>query len=457
MLENPGRPLWASRLLPLPSGLISCYMCGWAQRLCLCGAADRRYYILSLRRSSPLDGEADGAAEPTPEESRTASTPEDGFMQGFTLKGGGLLGGATTQHAAGAMSGYTRQGLGTQALPPQRLCWCISAAMPSGVIAAYAIHKLLQPARLLRRARGPEGCHATGWCQVPPISCKRCAVLMERPVALFLVATDRQICIICMKAEPASSSKGVQGVSASKAMTSVLQASFVLPQKRQHDLCAGTQLHPADIATGQSLCCLLTPATAWRPSASRSSRGPCSARQPIIHHLPTCPQAPCSRIEAICKQKLRVDPATVLDPEVPQALAALVLQLQRAQEEAAAVGGAPTAMDPVADLKLNQLEVVQAVREHQQLMQVGQAGRCAGGKRLVMSKANRHLLLPVTCGMESIFLSTSGRLTAAFTCESVLWAVLRSQHAATEGHRDTWGQGCGRGGDKRWASHSRLH
>ena len=67
-----------------------------------------------------------------------------------------------------------------------------------------------------------------------------------------------------------------------------------------------------------------------------------------------------------------MDSATVLDPEAPQALSALVLQLQRAQEEAAAAGGAPPAMDPVADLKLNQLEVVQVVREHQQLMQVGQ-------------------------------------------------------------------------------------
>ena len=157
------------------------------------------------------------------------------------------------------------------------------------------------------------------------MSFKRCAILTWRLVILFLVATDCDTCINLFQAKPTS--------------------------KHSND---SAQHGPSKI-----LCAV---------------RHPCISLTLVQckHCLRFCLQAPCSRIEAICKQKLRVDPATVLDPEAPQALSALVLQLQRAQEEAAAVGGAPPAMDPVADLKLNQLEVVQVVREHQQLMQVGQ-------------------------------------------------------------------------------------
>ena len=43
-------------------------------------------------------------------------------------------------------------------------------------------------------------------------------------------------------------------------------------------------------------------------------------------------------IEAICKQKLRLDSDAVLDPDNKQALAAAVTQLQRSQEEAARYG-----------------------------------------------------------------------------------------------------------------------
>lgn len=42
-------------------------------------------------------------------------------------------------------------------------------------------------------------------------------------------------------------------------------------------------------------------------------------------------QVETSRIEAICKAKVRLNADTVLDPEAPQALAHVVRQLQRAQ------------------------------------------------------------------------------------------------------------------------------
>ena len=128
-------------------------------------------------------------------------------------------------------------------------------------------------------------------------------------------------------------------------------------------------------------------------------------------------------MEAICKVKHRVDADTVLDPEAPQALIALVRKLQSLQvrqhiiaryqltqecccspqpslafatcleqlqllcdvscvvsqacmllslqEEAEAEGASqPDMMDPIADLKLNQLDIVDAVRERQARLQV---------------------------------------------------------------------------------------
>ncbi len=77
-----------------------------------------------------------------------------------------------------------------------------------------------------------------------------------------------------------------------------------------------------------------------------------------------------NNVEGICKQKLRLDSEAVLGGDNQQALAVAVTQLQRSYEEAAAQGGDPPVLDPVADLKLNQLEVVDSVRERQKLMQV---------------------------------------------------------------------------------------
>ena len=81
-------------------------------------------------------------------------------------------------------------------------------------------------------------------------------------------------------------------------------------------------------------------------------------------------QVDADNIEAICKQKLRLDSEAVLDSDNQRAVAVAVTQLQRSYEEAAVQGGDPAVLDPVADLKLNQLEVVDSVRERQRLMQV---------------------------------------------------------------------------------------
>ena len=54
-----------------------------------------------------------------------------------------------------------------------------------------------------------------------------------------------------------------------------------------------------------------------------------------------------------------------------------------------------------------------------------------------MLRVNRKLLLPASCGRESVSLSISGRLTAAFTCQSVLWAVLRSRQSPPKGDMGT--------------------
>ena len=44
-----------------------------------------------------------------------------------------------------------------------------------------------------------------------------------------------------------------------------------------------------------------------------------------------CMQVDLGRIEAICRAKFKLDPDTVLDPEAPQSLIALVRKLQSLQ------------------------------------------------------------------------------------------------------------------------------
>lgn len=76
-------------------------------------------------------------------------------------------------------------------------------------------------------------------------------------------------------------------------------------------------------------------------------------------------------IEQICKERLKLDGDEVLNPQESQALAAAVRQLHGIEEAAAESGGQPPILDPEKDLKINQLDLVTAIRERQTLMQVG--------------------------------------------------------------------------------------
>lgn len=77
-------------------------------------------------------------------------------------------------------------------------------------------------------------------------------------------------------------------------------------------------------------------------------------------------------IEQICKERLKLDGDEVLNPQDPSALVAAVRQLQGIAEAATESGGEPVVLDPERDLKINQLDLVTAIRERQSLMQVGQ-------------------------------------------------------------------------------------
>lgn len=68
----------------------------------------------------------------------------------------------------------------------------------------------------------------------------------------------------------------------------------------------------------------------------------------------------------ICKVKIRVDGDAILGGD-SAALAAAVTSLVRVEEEAAAQGGDPPTLDPVADLRLNSLDLVGDFRRRAQL------------------------------------------------------------------------------------------
>lgn len=75
-------------------------------------------------------------------------------------------------------------------------------------------------------------------------------------------------------------------------------------------------------------------------------------------------------IEQICKERLKIDGDEVLNPHDSPALAAAVRQLQGAAEAALQSGNDLPNLDPERDLKINQLDLVTAIRERQSLMQV---------------------------------------------------------------------------------------
>lgn len=82
-------------------------------------------------------------------------------------------------------------------------------------------------------------------------------------------------------------------------------------------------------------------------------------------------QVVASDIEEICASKLKIDAEGILSNEIPAVLADAVRQLQRASETYADGGGAPPTLDPEKDLKINQFDLVQAIRERRRLVQVG--------------------------------------------------------------------------------------
>lgn len=81
-------------------------------------------------------------------------------------------------------------------------------------------------------------------------------------------------------------------------------------------------------------------------------------------------QVNATAIEQICKERLKLDGDEVMDPSNLQALSSTVGKLQRAAEAAQGAGGEVPILDPEKDLKINQLDMVTAIRERQQLMQV---------------------------------------------------------------------------------------
>jgi antiviral helicase SKI2 len=78
-------------------------------------------------------------------------------------------------------------------------------------------------------------------------------------------------------------------------------------------------------------------------------------------------ELPAAQLAAICKVKVRADAASVLAGDAA-ATAAAVAALAAVRDVAAAAGGDPPAMDPVADLKVASLELVGALRERSALL-----------------------------------------------------------------------------------------
>ena len=77
-----------------------------------------------------------------------------------------------------------------------------------------------------------------------------------------------------------------------------------------------------------------------------------------------------AQIEGICRSKLRVEAGAVLsEGSGPGAASAAVAELRRAADDAAAAsGGEPELLDPIADLKVSTLDLVTVIRERQTLL-----------------------------------------------------------------------------------------
>lgn len=77
-----------------------------------------------------------------------------------------------------------------------------------------------------------------------------------------------------------------------------------------------------------------------------------------------------AEIEEICSEKIPVDADAVLRGEDVGAVAAAVGQLQRFSERVGDAGGSLATLDPEKDLKINQFDMVQDIRERRRLQQV---------------------------------------------------------------------------------------
>ncbi len=79
-------------------------------------------------------------------------------------------------------------------------------------------------------------------------------------------------------------------------------------------------------------------------------------------------QMPTNKLEAISKQKVKVEPQEILGEEESPALAAAVRQLQRIAQ--ARPDQTSDFMDPLTDFRIQHLELVEKLQERQALIQV---------------------------------------------------------------------------------------
>ena len=122
-------------------------------------------------------------------------------------------------------------------------------------------------------------------------------------------------------------------------------------------------------------------------------------------HLPRYGRAPdgtpwvlrqigAAQVEGICRAKIRIEPDAILGRHSnSEAVLAAVIELRRAADGAAAAGGEPETLDPIADLKVSTLDLVTAIRERQTLLARRAAMPC---HRCVESHASCRSLLSST-------------------------------------------------------------
>ena len=108
-----------------------------------------------------------------------------------------------------------------------------------------------------------------------------------------------------------------------------------------------------------------------------------------------------SQIEGICRVKIRVDADAVLaQGSGRDAASAAATELRRAAEAAKAAGGEIETLHPIADLKVQKLDLVTAVRERQTLLARRAAMPCHRCGTLHRTPLGAGLVLPVVTFFE---------------------------------------------------------